>query len=260
MTDSENPPQSHVPPLAPRQDDYSDDWNQAVQQSHRRNFVANIGSGPIGVPAVLLQEAAKVASDPGRVVTFVNDKGEPVTLVNDKDETATWRTNAPELQTASRQIIERRLLERPDDIRAAARNLAHAFEQQVKELREGIIPNEPIPLAQYKNLLDFLEQMAGGLAELADALDQAFSSATDSPTSSPEPVLLGKPAEIVRWLQGLTQRWREEIGTSIISVPIRFGVLLGGIEFLHWLGADSAAAIGALWLTCKDLQGPSSGK
>jgi len=60
----------------------------------------------------------------------------------------------------------------------------------------------------------------------------------------------GKPAEIVRWLQGLTQRWREEIGTNIVSVPIRFGVLLGGIEFLHWLSADSAAAIGALWWTC----------
>jgi hypothetical protein len=212
----------------------------------------------------VLREAAKGAPHSDVIATDTperaNDGGQPVTFVNDKSEPVTWRNNAPEHYAASIQIIQRRLLERTDDIRTAARNLAHAFEQQVKELREGNIPNEPVPLAQYKNLLDFLEQMASGLAELADALDRTFTSTADSPASSPEPVLLGKPAEIVRWLQGLTQRWREEIGTNIVSVPIRFGVLLGGIEFLHWLSADSAAAIGALWWTCKDLQGPSARK
>jgi len=127
--------------------------------------------------------------------------------------------NAPEHYAASIQIIERRLLERPDDIRAAARSLADAFKE----------PNEPRQLAQYQNLRDFFEQMAAGLADLADALDRAFSSATGSPASSPEPIFLGKAAEIARWLQNLTHRWLEEIGTDVIGVPVRIGLLL--IEF-----------------------------
>ena len=158
------------------------------------------------------------------------------------------RDDAGDHQTAGHQVIRRRLLERPDDIRETARNLSDAFRNQANELRRSK-PNEPGQLAQYESLLSFFEQMAAGLTDLADALDRAFSSATASPRPSPEPVLLGKAAQIARALQLRTQQWIEEMGTAVIDVPVRIGVLCAGIAFLHSIGADSLGAIAALgWL------------
>ncbi len=126
----------------------------------------------------------------GQAVTFVNDKGEPVTWTAE---------SAPDHQRAAHVVIERKLLERPDDIRKAARNFAQAFADEANRLRNSK-PNESGRLAQHDSLVSFFEQMATGLTDLADALDRAFSSATaDHP--SPEPILLGKAAEVARWLQ-----------------------------------------------------------
>jgi hypothetical protein len=170
----------------------------------------------------------------GQEVTFVNDKGEPVIWTTD---------SAPKRQRASaRIVIERKLLERPDDIREAARNLSQAFEAQANELRKSK-PNELGRLAQYENLTSFFEQMAAGLADLADALDRAFAS------PGPEPLFIGKAADIARALQLRVQQWIEKTGTDVVDVPIRIGLLFGGISFLHGIGADSLPAIGALsWL------------
>ncbi len=198
--------------------DQNELWSNKAVQQNRRNFAATIATDAAGSPPF---------EGTGHVASHLN------------------------VIAVSIEIIRRRLQERPDDIRAAAWGYANAFKEHARELREGKIPNEADQLAQYKSLLDFLEQMAAGLAELADALDRAISSATGSPASSPEPIFLGKAAEIARWLQGRTHQWLEEIGTDVIGVPVRIGVLLTGIEFLHLLGADSAAAIGALWLTCQ---------
>jgi hypothetical protein len=184
----------------------------------------------------------------GQAVTFVNDKGKPITFINDNGEQVTRTTNAPEHQTAGPQATQRRLLERPDDIREAARNLSEAFRNQTNELKNSK-PNEPGQLAQYENLISFFEQMAAGLADLADALDRAFSSATAPRPSPPEPVLLGKAADIARGLQLLMRQWLEETGTAVIDVPVRIGVLCTGIAFLHSIGADSFGAIATLgWL------------
>jgi hypothetical protein len=149
-------------------------------------------------------------------------------------------TEAPEHHAARIEIIRQRLREQPNDTRAAARGFAELFKEQARELWEGKMPNEPGPLSQYENLRNFFEQMAGGLAELADALDRAS-----------EPIFLGKAAEIVHGLQGITLQWLEKIGTDVIDIPFRAGILCGGIAFLHGLGADSAAAIAALWSVCR---------
>jgi hypothetical protein len=133
------------------------------------------------------------------------------------------------------QVIERRLLERPDDIRAAARGFAEAFKKQFDELRGH---NERSP--QDEDLLDFLEQMAAGLAELADALDRAFASPT------PEPIFIGEAGQIVHRLQLETAAWLEKIGTDVVNVPVRVGLLVGSGIFLHSLGVDSEALYGAL--------------
>ena len=82
--------------------------------------------------------------------------------------------------------------------------------------------------------------MAAGLADLADALDRAFA------TSTPEPILVGRAAQIVTKLQLETAAWLEKIGTDVIDVPARVGLLVGGGVFLHSLGVDSEALFGAL--------------
>jgi hypothetical protein len=184
-------------------------WNRAVQENAARQ--RNFVAAINSSPPVRLEGVGQVASHP-------------------------------------KVIVERTLLERPTDIRTAARNLSEAFRHQTNELRNSK-PNEPGQLARYESLISFFEQMAGGLADLADALDRAFSSATASPTSPPEPVFLGKAAEIARGLQLRMQQWLEQTGTAVIDVPVRIGVLCAAIAFLHSLGADSLAAIGALgWL------------
>jgi hypothetical protein len=143
-------------------------------------------------------------------------------------------------------VIERRLLERPDDIRAAARGFAKAFKEQADELRRSK-PNEPDRLAQWDDLIAFFEKMAAGLGDLADALDQAFKTPVAAAPS--EPIFLGKAAEIAHQLQLGAIDWLEKNRTVVIDVPIRFALLCGGISFLHWLDADSIQAIAALgWL------------
>jgi hypothetical protein len=109
---------------------------------------------------------------------FKENDPEPMTVVNDRGEVIGEVAPNPRIPGGIyARVIERKLLERPDDIREAARNLSDAFRNQAHELRKSK-PNEPGQLAQYENLLSFFEQMAAGLADLADALDRAFSTAT----------------------------------------------------------------------------------
>ena len=154
--------------------------------------------------------------------------------------------DAPSMGTAaSIQVIERKLSEAPDDIVATSRDFAKALKEQADELRASK-PNEPGPLAQYENLIAFLDKMAAGLGELADALERAFKTATGEPRPLPEPVFLGKAAVIARRLQLGTVEWIEENRNTVFSIPFKTAVLRGGLAFLHLLGLDSAPAIMAL--------------
>jgi hypothetical protein len=137
-------------------------------------------------------------------------------------------------RAASVGIIERRILQHPNDIRPAARSYAQAVKACADELRCAK-PNDPARLPQYNDLLGFLERMATGITELADALDHAFENAT------PQPVFLGNAAQIVTKLQLETAAWLEKIGTDVIDVPVRVGVLMGCGLFLHSFGLDSEA-------------------
>jgi hypothetical protein len=95
---------------------------------------------------------------------------------------------------------------------------------------------------QCDDFIDFLDQMAAGLAELADALDRAFETAT------PEPVLTKEAAQMARRLHIRVVEGLKWMGTDALDIPtIKFGVLCSGIGFLHSLGADSVPGIGALY-------------
>jgi hypothetical protein len=141
---------------------------------------------------------------------------------------------------AAPDSIERTLSDRHFDVANAARALAEQFSAQVEELRQNK-PNDPDRLTQYDSLIPFLEKMAYGLANLADALDKLAGS-----DAAPEPVLLGKAAEIARWLQKAATDWLEANNTMVIDVPIRLGLFGFGIAFVHALGIDSTAVTAGL--------------
>ena len=102
--------------------------------------------------------------------------------------------------TASVHVIERRILEHPNDIRAAARGYAQAFEAYHDELRRINDRSK-----ECDEFIDFLDQMAAGLADLADALDRAFA------TTTPEPVLTEEAAETALQLCLKLLAWREKV-------------------------------------------------
>jgi hypothetical protein len=87
--------------------------------------------------------------------------------------------------------------------------------------------------------------MASGLAHLAENLDQAISKGSKD---KPEPVFLGKAAEVVQRLHFGFTGWLKEYRTEVFDLSYRVGLFLLGAVFLHSLGADhvTATAIGTL--------------
>src|SRR6266446_2397611 len=118
-------PLINIRPIPPIQGDYSDDWNQAVQQHerHRRNFVAAVETGPVGSPPdgppidAFAQAANDAALNPDPAVErdifesalrdesetpasgattsevrWYNDSGQHVRFVNEKSNTKSAKT------------------------------------------------------------------------------------------------------------------------------------------------------------------------
>src|SRR6266566_18053 len=192
----------------------------------------------------------------GQAVTFVNDKGEPVTFVNDEGEPVTWTADAqPRAEAAFRghgtaafhgqgivaanaRIIERSLSERPADIRDAARALVKEIRDQVEQLHRSK-PNDEDGLAKHNEFVAFLERIATGLAELADALDQAVKA---SPDGRPEPVFLGKAARIAEQLNIGMMEWLEANRANVAGCTLRIGLIGAGYLFLNACGLDGNIA------------------
>jgi hypothetical protein len=132
--------------------------------------------------------------------------------------------------TASVHVVERRILEHPTISAPPLVITQQAFKAYGEELRRINDRSK-----QCDEFIDFLDQMAAGLADLADALDRAFA------TTTPEPVLTKEAAEKARQLCLKLLAWRAKIGTDAIDVPgIRVGLFLGGALFerMRWFGSD----------------------
>ena len=118
---------------------------------------------------------------------------------------------APQIQVMSNftagsiAFVESRLSREPGDIRELARNLSQEFASQAEDLKRSR-PNDE-RLAQHDDLIAFFERMAAGLAQLADALDQAVKEGTGG---SLDFVSLGKAAQIARALHQGVMQWIEQ--------------------------------------------------
>ncbi len=142
------------------------------------------------------------------------------------------------LLVGQRLSVEQRLSERPADIREAARALSEAIADQIGYLN-SIRPNEPEPLARQGNFIAFLQQIAQGLDALALSIDRAM--AAGSPTT-PEPILLGRAADIARKLSEAVVEGLERNRAYIVDCSIKLSVFATGYEFLHSLGVDGTIA------------------
>jgi hypothetical protein len=140
---------------------------------------------------------------------------------------------------AGSDSIQKILSDQPIAIAKAARALAEQVAAQITELQQAK-PNDPGRLAQYDALLPFLEKLASGLGDLADALDRLAM-----PNES-EPVLLGKASDIARWLQKTVTDWLETNRTMVIDVPVRLGLFGLAVAFAHQLGVDGTAVTASL--------------
>jgi len=150
-------------------------------------------------------------------VRWINDAGQQVTFSNDKGEATLHGRGTV---AANAQILERSLLERPADIRDAARVLVKEIKDQVEQLQRSK-PNDDEGLAKHNEFVEFLERIAAGLAELADALDQAINPSVDGP---PEPMFLGKTARITEQLNVGMMEWLEANRTNLMGCTLRIGL------------------------------------
>jgi hypothetical protein len=161
------------------------------------------------------------------------------------DATVVAGTGSYELQGgATKSVIERRLSEQPAAIRDIALALSKEFRSQTSELKQQR-PNDPDRIAQLDNLVVLSGNMASGLAHLAENLDRAISKGSKD---KPEPVFLGKAAEVVQRLHLNFTGWLKENKTAVFDVSCRVGIFSIVAVFLHSLGADTttAAAIGGV--------------
>jgi hypothetical protein len=146
------------------------------------------------------------------------------------------------------QIIERKLSQRPADLRDTARALSHEFKREIARLNRAK-PNDPARLSKHDKLVAFLKKVATGWDDLADALDQAVTKGT---AAKPEPVFLGKAGEIAQQLHLGLMEWLKDNRTLVIEIPVRVSLFAAGVIFLQWFGADSwAATLGLVGLALK---------
>jgi hypothetical protein len=144
-------------------------------------------------------------------------------------------------------VIVDRLSKQPVDIRDAAGAFAHELNREAENLRSHR-PNDRSQheLAKYDDLVSILEKIAAGLTNLAAALDEAIKEATERTI---DPARLTSAAQITHGLQEAVMQWIENNAGSRITTTFNVALFTGSVVFLHYLGADTAAAIGALgWI------------
>jgi hypothetical protein len=153
------------------------------------------------------------------------------------------------------RVSRNALSERPVEIRDAAYALSQEFTAYVEELKRTK-PNDSDGLAKYDDLVAFLEKMAAGLSNLADALDQAVNKAAEGKL---EPMFLGTAAEVARQLQLGAMEWLKKNRTTIFDVPIRIGLIGIGLTFVHEIAGPYVAGLTA-YLARKTSKGADAPK
>jgi hypothetical protein len=134
--------------------------------------------------------------------------------------------------------FEFNLSNRPTDIRDAARILVTAITDQISKL-QALKPNAEDELAKHNEYVNFLEKLARGLNELADALDRLVLA---NAKGLKEPLLLGEAGKIARQLGTDVREWIELHHADIVDFTMKIGFVAAAYNFMHACGVEGLTA------------------
>jgi hypothetical protein len=175
--------------------------------------------------------AAKTRRRPPKLIVATTDQ-QPLSaaaLAGAGSLAANISTVSP-VQVDLRARFEQKLLQSPEEIRDAARALTEAIQDQIERLRSR---NDD----DTRDFIDFLEMLARGLSQLADALDQALAATPDQ-----QPIFLGTAGKIAEQLKIGLFEYLEKDRAKIAGRSITIGLAVAGGWFLHKCGVDAAVA------------------
>jgi hypothetical protein len=138
----------------------------------------------------------------------------------------------------SRPVIARALSAKPDAIRNAARSLVSSIEDQIEFINASASNDEGM-LRRQRDFVNFLKSLTEELSKLADSLDTAIAGGS---VNKPEPIFLGKAAEIATRLQVTSSNWIEAHLEGLVDFSIRLGLVATGYQFLHLFNVPDASA------------------
>jgi hypothetical protein len=133
-------------------------------------------------------------------------------------------------------------LEQPAEIQEVAQALSKAIWDQIDQLSASK-PNEPESLARQNDFVAFLQEIANGLDALAASIGQAFAA---SSTKSPDPILLGKTAEIANKLSAVVREGLKRNRVYILECSIKVSLFAAGVAFLDKCGVNPNVAAAVL--------------
>jgi hypothetical protein len=136
-----------------------------------------------------------------------------------------------------RSTFDLRLSERPTDIRDAARTLAAAVKDQIETLKQSP-PRGVNDLEKHDEFVNFLEKLASGLNELADALDRMIEA---NAKRLNQPFFTEEARRIARQLGASVIKFAE--AHPIADYSIKIGLAIAGYDFMRICGLDNDAAI-----------------
>lgn len=142
------------------------------------------------------------------------------------------------IEGTGRNTFVQQLSERPADIRDAARVLAAMVKDQIEDLNRSP-PHGVNDLEKHDEFLGFLEKLAAGLNELADALDRLVDA---NAKGQKEPVFLGEAGKIAHRLSTDVIKWIEDHGGEVVDYSMKIGLVAAGYNFLHVCGVEHLTA------------------
>ena len=169
----------------------------------------------------------------------------PRRVSNAVPEFGGWVPSPPRTEppiVLAQQTLDQKLAQDPASIRDAVRDLVKAVQEQINHLNASK-PNDPEGLTRHDNFVAFLETLARGLSELADALDQAIAAPADQ-----QPMFLGMAGQITRQLKTGLEEFVEKNRTYIAGYTVRIGLVAAAFKLLCFfgLGADAAGLASTL--------------
>ena len=140
-------------------------------------------------------------------------------------------------RTQAAAIVEQRVSERPEEIRAAARALSRAISEQIEDLNASRL-NDPDALDRQGALIEFLQRIAAGLDDLATSLEAVIEAGSPETQKSSS----AKAATVARSLASFVREGFDKQRAAIQACVINGPLLAGSVLLFHALGVDPTVA------------------